>query len=247
MYDVWDNVLKDNSTLCPIDQQKDLAKSKDVKVTKPQLTFIRTMSVLSPVAFTELHGVVQNMSGPLARFTEKALTTTRPLTKTLVKVGLVTVFLAAEIRMNIKKWWNGEISGKRCVKNIIDKGASLAAGLCGVMAGETVGALLGVPLGPPGVAVGALVGGLVGGLILTEFANEVVDLLTRCLFGLPQSEALENAYNFLEITPEASNSDINSKYRHLSLKYHPDKGGKRDDWTRLQYSMAVIKEARGEA
>ena len=72
-------------------------------------------------------------------------------------------------------------------------------------------------------------------------------MLMQWIFGLPKTEALEKAYKFLGVSQKASNSEINSRYRKLSLKYHPDKGGNGDDWTRLLYSLAVIREARGEA
>ena len=247
MHDVRDNFLKDN--LCPAPhagEQWALAIPSSAENASAQSAFLNAVSRLSPKAFNTLSGVVQKMPGPLSRFGGRALTQARNA-QPVVKVALVAVYLANDIILNIRRWWKGEITGKRCVKNIIDNGVGVAAGFGGAYVGELIGASLGGLAGPVGAAAGFIAGATIGGVSATFGAKHLCDRLTQWLFDLPQSEALENAYNFLKISPEASNSETNSRYRQLSLKYHPDKGGDRDDWTRLQYSMAIIREDRREA
>ena len=100
--------------------------------------------------------------------------------------------------------------------------------------------------GPVGGFAGMLLGGVVGGVAVSIGARSLSDRLTQWFFGLPKSETLENAYRFFELQASVSNSEINSAYRRLALKYQPDKGGDRDKWTQLLYYLAIIREAREE-
>ena len=43
----------------------------------------------------------------------------------------------------------------------------------------------------------------------------------------------------------ASNSEINKRYKKMALFFHPDKGGKVEDFHKLQYSMGVIRISKG--
>jgi len=66
---------------------------------------------------------------------------------------------------SIKQWWNGEISGKRCAKQIVDSVTSVLAGTgVGIIGGMIGGGLL----GPVGMAVGSIVGGIFFKYILVE-------------------------------------------------------------------------------
>ena len=94
--------------------------------------------------------------------------------------------------------------------------------------------------------VGTLAGGIIGGIISSAVINSLIDKLTQSLFVIPKSEALENAYNFFGVKATASNDEINTAYRKLCLKHHPDKGGKPEDFHFVQVNMGVIKVARGE-
>lgn len=58
----------------------------------------------------------------------------------VVTVALASAYLTYETVKNIRRWWKGEISGKRCLKNIIDTGFTITGGLAGGVAGCTAGA-----------------------------------------------------------------------------------------------------------
>jgi hypothetical protein len=151
----------------------------------------------------------------------------------------VAVQLSWEALKSIRSWWNGEISGKRCAKQIIDASAGILGGYGGGVAGMAVGTAV-----LPGY--GTLIGAVTGGVLGSFAASALSEWLTKYFFNLPKSVALENAYRFLNLSPSHSNSEINERYRALALQYHPDKGGKVEDFHKLQVSVAIIKQARGQ-
>jgi hypothetical protein len=156
----------------------------------------------------------------------------------VVMVGLAAVYLSYNAYINIKRWWNGEISGKRCIKNLLDATFTIGAG----MAGGISGAAFGSTVGP----IGTVVGGIVGGWVCAAGTDYLSDLLTQKLFGLPKDEALENAYLHLGVVMTASNAEVNTAFRQLCLQHHPDKGGNQEDFFILQCKMGIIKQARGD-
>jgi hypothetical protein len=245
MYEMWNIFLKDNIIDNPDGGQRLVfAIHQERYCTVIQYNFMSAVSRLSPESFRALATTVSAMGGQMSIYA-RALAIARNA-QSVARVALVTVHLASEVIKNIKRWWKGEITGVRCAKNIVDCGVGIAAGIGGGIAGEMIGAAVGSLLGPVGIAFGAVTGAVVGGALAAATAESLCDRLTQWVFGLPKSEAIENAYNFLGTSSYDSNSVINTAYRRLALKYHPDKGGDADKWTQLQYSMAVIREARGE-
>lgn len=164
----------------------------------------------------------------------------------LVAVLLDATVLSPPIITSIRRWWDGEITGERCVKTIIDDTASIVGGCAGGVGGKIAGAIGGgMVFGPPGAVVGAVAGVVAGGVIGAIVARSLSELLTCQLFGLPQSEAVENAYKILGLSTSASNGEINSRFRHLSRTYHPDKGGDEEKFVMLQSSMEIIRKYHG--
>ena len=92
-----------------------------------------------------------------------------------------------------------------------------------------------------------MIGGITGGIIAGQVSSIFIDRLTQKIFGIPKDEALENAFRYFGLTAKASNNEINKAFRQMCLKHHPDKGGNEEDFHFVQYNMAVIKAARGEA
>ena len=156
-----------------------------------------------------------------------------------ISVGLAGVFLAAHGIYTMRRWWKGEISGERCAKIIMDSFLTAAGGVGGGMAGAALGNCI-----SPGI--GGIIGGIAGGVVGVVAAKKLSEWLTQKIFGLPNNEALENAYIFLELKYGASNDDINNNYQRLAMKYHPDRGGKWEDWNKLQVSMTTIKISQDE-
>lgn len=113
------------------------------------------------------------------------------------------------------RWWNGEISGKRCAKNCIDAAFTITVGAAGGLGGGLFGALVG--------PVGFFAGGIIGGYISSKAAETMVDWLTQKIFSLPKDEATEKAYNYLGVKMSASNDEVNFAFRKLCLEHHPDK------------------------
>ena len=171
-------------------------------------------------AADEVVGLVNSSSGPL------------------VMVGLAVLQLGYDVVNNLRRWWNDEITGERCLKNIIDSGLTVTSGVAGGVAGAALGSLAG--------PWGTVIGGVAGGMLSSQAASVLSDRLTQWLFGIPKEEALENAYRFLGVQMTSSNHDINTAFHRLCLRHHPDKGGRAEDFHMVQLSMGVIKAARGE-
>ena len=159
-------------------------------------------------------------------------------TLTVGVVALSGVQLGCKVYQHIKRWWNGEIGGKRCAKYVVDDTVSDVAGTAGAIAG----AFYGSSAGPRGAVLGGFVGGFVGGVA----ANALIDRITQYIFGLPKSEALSNAYQYLGVPMTASNSEVNRAFDQLCSKHHPDKGGNKEEFFILQCHMSVIRQARDE-
>ena len=70
--------------------------------------------------------------------------------------------------------------------------------------------------------------------------------LAQNLFNLPKAQALGNAYRLLGLSYICSNADINAAYFKRAPRYHPEMGGNKDDWIKLQCALQIIKESRGE-
>ena len=68
----------------------------------------------------------------------------------LVAAALAAVYLSVTAVKSLYKWYIGEISGKRCAKDIIDSFGSVGGGVAGGLAGANIGAFA----GPGGVLMG---------------------------------------------------------------------------------------------
>ena len=149
---------------------------------------------------------------------------------------------------SIKRWWRGEISGKRCAKNVIDAGLLYVTTSAGTCAGAGLGALIGTPGGPVGNILGAVIGGatgLAGGWVMGKVTQGCIQKFTCKVFDLPKTAALDKAYNFFGLRHDATNADIRETYRRLALVYHPDKGGNEKDFVKLKIFYDIIRAARG--
>jgi len=65
----------------------------------------------------------------------------------------------------------------------------------------------------------------------------VSDILNRMFTGfkaLPEKGTIDNIWTVLDMQPTKHKSAIHDRYRLLSMTMHPDAGGSRDEWDRLQ-------------
>ncbi len=145
-----------------------------------------------------------------------------------------------------------------CVKNITDSLAKLSGGLlrrgdAKAAAGSSIVTGIGMTIvaifvacalvNPIIIVIGLAIAIVVVGV---ELANNLSDWLTQKISTSSKDVDVENAHKILGLDCGASNDEINSNFRRLAVKYHPDKGGSYDDWHKLQVSLAVIKMTKGE-
>ena len=199
--------------------------------------------------FTRLFLNVREIAEPASRGPLALVTQTPSI---VANVTLVVPNLRFDIRKLIRKWWNGEITGADCVAGMLLFGVAAVAGLVVVAAGFVGGAAIGATagtavLGPIGAIVGAISGAVIGAFVGGITAEIIAGLLLGWFYSKPQREALSDSYTFLGVSEEATNSEINSRFRHLAMQYHPDRpGGDPKMWAKLQHAMAIIRVARGE-
>jgi hypothetical protein len=182
---------------------------------------------------------VTRESSQIALQTSQALTRAQTVAGKIAPIAIVAVQLLCEALKSISSWWKGEITGKRCAKQIIDASAGILDGY----GGEAAGAAIGTALLP---GYGTLAGAVIGGLAGSIGASALAEWLTEYFFNLPKSIAVENAYKFLQLSPSCSKTESNGRYRTLALQFHSDKGGNAEDFHKLQISVAIIKQARGQ-
>ncbi|CAF3363750.1 unnamed protein product [Rotaria socialis] len=194
------------------------------------------------IIISKIMSTVHSVAGEsslVAVSTSEALTRAQVIAGKVAPIAIVGVQLSWEALKSIRSWWQGEITGKRCAKQIVDA----SAGILGGYAGGAAGMALGTAILP---GYGTLCGAVVGGFAGSVGASALMQWLTEYFFDVPKSVSVENAYNFLTLPLSCSNDEINRRYRTLALQYHPDKGGNAADFHKLQISVAIIKQARGQ-
>ena len=136
---------------------------------------------------------------------------TQSISGKIEKYGGPVIEVIGSIYFNVKKWWNGEITGKRCAKSIIDDGAKVGGAIGGAAGGAWIGSAIG---GPIGMAIGGAIGAAVGAATL----NALCELLTEAIFDLPKTAALDDAYKFLGLDQRlATVRSINNTVNWLSF------------------------------
>ena len=91
-----------------------------------------------------------------------------------------------------------------------------------------------------GAALGCLCGGIIGAFVTSQLFR----MLSEELFDLPKLNSLKEAYDFMGLDKNASNSEVNKTYKKLALMYHPDKGGSNSLFVKLHACVSIIKAAR---
>lgn len=148
-----------------------------------------------------------------------------------------------------------------CAKNIIDSlakisGGLLSRGVAKAAAGSSIGIGIGMAIvaicvacalvNPIIIVIGLVIGAVVVGVELATTATRLSNWLIQKISTSSKDVDIENAHKILGLDCGASNEEINSNFRRLAVKYHPYKGGSKEDWHKLQVSLAVIKMTKGE-
>lgn len=114
----------------------------------------------------------------------------------------------------------------------------------GVVIGGVAGATIGsIVLPGYGTAIGGVAGGVAGAILTSK---DLSNWMNENFFNLSKKEALQNAYNFLQLENGASNNQIDSNFERLALEHHPDKVGNYDDLLKLSLSKGYIQMSKGE-
>lgn len=210
MSDINELFVQNNLNLWPDNGQRWALELPNVGVYSSVV--YRVMRCLAYLPSTRFSALMQSTTQfCVATNINRALMKTRAAGKFL-RVALFIVVLSWDIIQNIKRWWRGDISDTRCVKNITDCGLSAAAGIAGGFCGEILGAYIGSSTSPAGAAAGCLAGALFGAAFTSYSVQILSDRLTQWYFGLPKNDALDNAYRYYGLPPFASNSEINPRY-----------------------------------
>ncbi|XP_056630667.1 uncharacterized protein LOC130441140 [Diorhabda sublineata] len=241
---IYSQMMDGAKTLEDIEISDSLLSAKDFERMSIDITsgFIRAIASIPAESQFQMIVMINNISrgNLLSRSLVRVVNTVNKFGANKVTVALAAIYLSPKIITAIREWWNNDITGKRCCKIIIDDISTVAGGIGGGYAGALLGAC--VPLGPVGIIAGGIIGGLLGG----EALNCLSDCLTREIFNIPKDKALENAYVYFGVNQNSSNIEINTAYREKCLQHHPDKGGKADDFHKVQIHMATIKAAKGQ-
>ena len=232
MADTRNNCLIPNEkNVCVNGQRFDfrLVLSNNLTKTTAVFNFISTLSKLDSTVQNKVIQLITNIAEAkvfdnktLDNNFKNLLQLTKSTSSNLVSNSLVTVFLTYETVTQLQLWWRGEISGRRCSKNIVDSFAGMAAGVGGGIVGATAGSYIingfGLKSSPTPLAIGSIIGAVIGGVTSATAANKISDWLTQKLFNLPKNAAaVENHYKFLGLEYGASNDEINLSFWQLAL------------------------------
>lgn len=155
-----------------------------------------------------------------------------------IAVALVAAQLAWDLLCTINDYYHGRISGKVAMARMTTAVGGVACGLAGAAAGFTVA-------GPLGAVVGGVVGTAAGEYVI----KEAIDWL----FNLHPDQAVQTAYDYLDMSKLSSTSEINSAYRKRAAKcsadrfphdQHPEK---KAEWLKLQKCVHLIRLDKGMA
>ena len=154
-----------------------------------------------------------------------------------------TVFAIA---IQMKRYWCGETTGRQAIYDIVQSIAKDFASIGGGFAGGYAGAkLVAAYLGPVGGVFGGLVGSFVGSYAAQKGTDIIISQLGDLLDNEDKLQALKKAFEYLELSEDATIDEINRQYRQLSRKYHPDSpNGSTIKFMFLETNRELIKQSR---
>ena len=151
-----------------------------------------------------------------------------------------------DIAIQMERYWCGETTSRQAISDIIKifakELASIGGGFAGGYAGVTLGAAY---FGPVGGVLNGLVGSLVGSYAAQKGTDMIISQLGDLLDNEDKLQALKKAYEYMELSEDATIDKINRQYRRLSKKYHPDSPtGSNEKFILLKISKEIILQSR---
>uniref|UniRef100_A0A914PLC5 Uncharacterized protein n=1 Tax=Panagrolaimus davidi TaxID=227884 RepID=A0A914PLC5_9BILA len=132
---------------------------------------------------------------------EEFVTTLREHPKMCAAI-VAAAIITAPATLYVYKWYTGEISGKRCVKQVTQVSTTVFGAAGGGYAGTAAACTNPVT----GVVI---VGGVIGCILAALISSYISDKVLSYILALPRDKALENAYNFIGISCNASDEHVN--------------------------------------
>ena len=148
---------------------------------------------------------------------------------TVLTVGM----LGYELYNSIRMYWKGEIDGYKCAENLAWSFGAAAAGF----AGGAGAVALCAGAGPWGL----LFAGFAGGILASGVTTMGIKLLFQSLFGTDRDRALKQAYEILKLKQGAAPDEIRHAYVSLARKVHPDKGGDKEAFIKINSAYELIR------
>ncbi len=201
------------------------------------ISILLRLDVLTPESLQKMFPLF-NITSPLTNFlnTKELLSMSQKLSGDRYEVTASFFYFGCDIFRNWTRHGNGEISGVRCAKNIVDSFTELAPGVAGGFGGELFGSTI-----TPGL--GTLAGGVGGGMASTFVCGALFDRLTQWIFNLPKDESLEKVFRNLDLPCDASSDEINIKFVCLAHQTPPTIPPN-PDWMKLKESINTIKKVK---
>ena len=131
---VWQSNEKDEAMIVKMVKEYDQSNMAIVNI---QQAFQAIPSYERTTIIVKLLDVAKKIVGKqVVPYRYRALSIGQKLSGVEAQVFIVAVLLSIEILRNIASWWRGEISGKRCVKQIVDFAFTTAGGFGGGFIGS---------------------------------------------------------------------------------------------------------------
>uniref|UniRef100_A0A914P766 J domain-containing protein n=1 Tax=Panagrolaimus davidi TaxID=227884 RepID=A0A914P766_9BILA len=168
-----------------------------------------------------------------------------------VSITLATLPIPYEILRVVFLWWYEKLHGKLAAKGVVNCTVAVIPrfGKAFYNVGKVV-----CELGNNNsIRRSTICGGPIRFTGNNDFDGETVaankpitEILFQQIFSLPKCEAQSLAYKHLNIRSCASDSDVGEAYRRHLIIDHPEKGGNKETFCKLQAFIAIICIARGE-
>jgi hypothetical protein len=161
----------------------------------------------------------------------------------ILPIGL----LGYQFACDVKRYWKGDIDGKELAETTTKNVAAMGAGCVGGYGGAVVGAEVGLVGGPVGAVVGGVVGAVVGGVAGAIIGDSICSTALDSLLGGGTCEkraTLRKAYRQLGLEEGTPNDVVRAKYLRLSKANHPDKGGNKKEFVKINAAYEIIRASQ---